>query len=201
MSDKQASDAQRPRSSEEWRQEVLRRLREQKGRGAVHDFRVQSSVERLSDTRPDDIQGIAARQIELLAEYHRIALSQARRSFFWALVGAVVGLGCFLAAVVFLLLEKPQETAAVVSVIAGALVEVMSGINFYLYGKASAQLAQFHGPLDRTQRFLLANSVCSALKKDEIKDQTRADLVRAIAGASLLLEDENAGLEADSEAA
>ncbi len=180
------------------REEILRELWEQKGREAVRGALLRESVDRLSKTDPSDIQGIAAGQIQLLNEYHNLALGQARRSFNWALVAAAVGLGFFLAAVGVLLLSRPQEIA-VVGVISGAIVEAISGIKFYLYGKASDQLAEFQGRLDRTQRFLLANSVCSALE-GELRDQTRAELVRAIAGASSLDgEGDDAEVEAEAE--
>lgn len=140
------------------------------------------AVERLSKADPSKIQEIAASQIELLAIYHNLVLDQARRSFRWALLAAGVGFGFFMAAVGFLLLKQPQN-ASVISLISGALVEVISAINFYLYGKMSTQLSDFQIRLDKTQRFLLANSVCEGLEGD-IRQQTRAELVRAIAGVS-----------------
>jgi len=115
--------------------------------------------------------------------YHDLVLEQARRSFRWALVSAIFGFLFFIAAVIFLLLQQPQNIATV-SLISGALVEVISTINFYLYGKASTQLSDFQIRLDVTQRFLLANSVCEGLE-GETKLNSRADLVRAIAGCTL----------------
>jgi hypothetical protein len=50
---------------------------------------------------PSDVQKIAGSQLELLARYHEIALAQSRRSFFWALIGAGIGLLFFLCAVTF----------------------------------------------------------------------------------------------------
>ena len=183
MSEKQANDEESLYTDPHRREEILERLWEKKGQEAVRGAVLRESLDRLSKADPSDIQGIAAGQIQLLTEYYNLALAQARRSFNWALVAAAVGLAFFLAAVGLLLLSKPQEIA-LVSVIGGAIAEVISGLKFYLYGKASAQLAEFQRRLDRTQRFLLANSVCSALENDEIRDQTRADLVRVIAGAS-----------------
>jgi len=68
-------------------------------------------------------------------------------------------------------------------VISGALVELIAGINFYLYSRCVSQLADFHVRLDLTQRFLLANSICEGLDGD-FKQQARSDLVRALAGAN-----------------
>ncbi len=144
------------------------------------DFEPDDAVERLSQANPAKIQEIAASQIELLTIYHKVVIYQAQRSFLWALIAAAVGLVFFIAAIAFQLLQQPESTATI-SVISGALIEVISAINFYLYNKASAQLAEFQNRLDITQRFLLANSMCESLE-GKYKQQSRAELVRAIVG-------------------
>ncbi len=73
------------------------------------------------------------------------------------------------------------QNASIISLISGSLVEVISGINFYLYGKSVAQLADFQSYLDRTQSILLANSICESLS-EEHKHITRAELVKIVAG-------------------
>jgi hypothetical protein len=142
---------------------------------------VSDSVERLSKANPKDVQEIAASQIQLLNSYYHISLDQARRSFYSALAAAGIGLIFFLAAIGFLLFKQPSEGVASASIISGSLVEVISAINFYLYGKTSAQFAEFHTRLGHTQRYLLANSLCEGLEGD-FKQQARVDLVKAIGG-------------------
>ncbi len=96
------------------------------------------------------------------------------------LVAAVIGLVFFLFAVGYLLFLKTDAVPAVISLIGGSLIEVISGVNFYLYGKTSAQLADFQTRLDHTQRYLLANSMVESLEGDS-KQKTRAEVIRAIA--------------------
>jgi len=148
------------------------------------------SILKLAQTEPGDVQGIAASQVELLSAYYRIALDQARRAFAWALVAAGVGVGFFIAAVSFLLFFDMQNLA-VVSVIAGGLTQVIAGINFVLYGRAASQLADFHRRLDRTQRFLLANSIIEGMR-GIARQRARAGLVRAIAGGLAAAEEKGA---------
>jgi hypothetical protein len=95
-----------------------------------------------------------------------------------------VGLGLlfFFLAIALLLITRLQDVATI-SVIAGALVEVISGVNFYLYNRSSAQLAVFHRALDQTQRFLLANTICELLDTGA-RDKARTALVRTIAERS-----------------
>lgn len=141
---------------------------------------VSDSLERLSQADPTNIHEVVASQIGIMAGYYHEALDQTRRSFAWAIVASIVGLGLFLSAIVFVLLRQPQS-ASIVSLIAGALIQVIAGLNFYLYGKASVQFADFQERLERTQRFMLAESICSKLERNQ-QDASRIALVEAIAG-------------------
>jgi hypothetical protein len=132
---------------------------------------------------PGDIQQIGAAQIAILNQYYQAALRQARTSFTWAVIAAAVGLLFFIGAVYFMITARPQAIATV-SIIGGAIVEAIAGLQFALYGRAVAQLGTFRRPLAETHRLLLANSVCEMLEGD-IKHNTRAALVSAIASSVL----------------
>ncbi|MBB4634285.1 TRADD-N-associated membrane domain-containing protein [Longimicrobium terrae] len=150
-----------------------------------HDLNVSNTVyllratQQLSETRPDDVQKIAASQIEILNSYYLEVLKQAQSSFRWAIVAAGTGLLFFLGAISFLLIEA-SPSVATISALGGTIIEVISAINFYFYGKTTEQLAAFHDRLDQTQRFLLANSICESLDGDE-RQKVRAELIRTIA--------------------
>jgi hypothetical protein len=137
----------------------------------------------LAEADPGDVQKIAASQIDLLTSYYNAVLGQATMSFRWALVATGIGLCFFILAITFLLVTQSQAVATI-SVISGALVEVIAGINFHLYNKTTTQLSNFHQHLDQTQRFLLANSICEALE-GETKQATRAAIVNTIANPQL----------------
>ena len=139
-----------------------------------------TTFDNVAKADPSNVQEVAATQLELINNYYSTILDQARKSFNWAIIAAGVGLLFFVSAVGFLLVTQKSDLSAI-SVISGALIEVISGINFYLYGKALSQLDLFHGRLERTQRFLLANSVCEKLK-GETQQLARAELVRVISG-------------------
>jgi hypothetical protein len=128
---------------------------------------------------PSNPREIGITQLRLISRYHNNVLQQAEQSFRWALIGAGIGLIFFLASISFLLLKQPTNISYT-SLISGSLVEAISAINFFLYGKASSQLASFHLYLDRTHRFLLADSVCESLKDDKTRDTTRSELIRKI---------------------
>jgi hypothetical protein len=148
--------------------------------GITGQIRVENAIDRVSKSDLNNLPEIAASQLEIINSYYQGVLAQAQRSFLWALIAAGVGLGFFIGSVVFLITQQSNNLSAV-SLISGALIEVISAINFYLYAKASSQLAAFHVALERTQRMLMANSICELIEGD-LKQSTRADLVRRVAG-------------------
>jgi hypothetical protein len=153
------------------------------GTRGVKYYNIADSIDRISKADPSNVQEIAGTQIRLLTDYYVLALDQAKKSFTWALIAAGVGLAFFTVAVGSILYWNARN-AATISVISGAIVEVISGINFYLYSKTSGQLAVFHNSLAGTERYLLANSICERLDGPN-KQAARVELVRAIAQINL----------------
>jgi len=67
----------------------------------------------------------------------------------------------------------------VIPLLSGAIVEIVAGIVFMLYGKTTSQLSSFHSRLEVLQRYLLANSLCESLDGDE-RNKARAALIQEI---------------------
>jgi len=139
---------------------------------------INRAINQLSEVQPEDILKIAGVEIQSLKGYYDLALGQAKQSFRWALIAAGVGLIFFLGAIAFLLITQSQSIA-IVNVVCGVIIEGISGLNFYLYGQTTKQLAYYHRQLDQTQRFLLANSICEALE-GESRQKARSDLITLI---------------------
>jgi hypothetical protein len=144
-------------------------------------YKQQATLKRLSDADENDVKEIAIAQLELLSNYYELSLSQAARSFRWALIASMVGLVFFMAAISFLLNGNGSPELAIVSTIGGAVTEFIAGVNFFLYGKTLEQLNLFQGKLEATQRFLLANSLCENLGGN-LRDKTRARLIGKLVG-------------------
>jgi hypothetical protein len=144
----------------------------------IRSITIFDSINRIAKADPANVQQIAASQLELLAGYHQIALAQSRRSFFWALVGSGLGLSFFIAAAA-LAFTLGNAMTAVIPLLSGAIVEVVAGIVFVLYGKTTSQLSSFHSRLEILQRYLLANSLCESLDGEE-RNKARAALIQEI---------------------
>jgi hypothetical protein len=142
------------------------------------DEYIYNVIGKVADAKPDDVQAAAANQIELLVVYHQIVQAQSRRSFNWALVGAGTGLVFFIVASGFTIWTG-RAVEAIIPAVAGAVVEVIAGVVFYLYGKTTTQMGEFHRRLERLQLYLLANSICGSLQGDQ-RDKSRVDLIREI---------------------
>lgn len=140
-------------------------------------------VKQLAEVKTDDVKGIAASQISLLSRFYDLSLDQAGRSFRWALIASIIGLIFFLAAIGFQMMASEGSRLATITLIGGAMIEFIAGINFYLYGKTLSQLTLFQGRLEVTQRFLLANSLCESLGAD-YKDEARASLIAQLTNNS-----------------
>lgn len=151
----------------------------------------EASLKKLSSSERGDVQGIAASQIELLSKFYDLSLSQASRSFRWALIASIVGLIFLMAAIGFQQVTQNTDLARV-TLISGALIEFIAAVNFYLYGRTLSQLTLFQERLENTQRFLLADSLCENLN-DELKHQTRAALILTLAGQKTSVSRETMG--------
>lgn len=138
----------------------------------------------LQSADPSDVQKIAASQIEMLRGFYTEVIDQSKQSFRLALHGSVVGLCFFLVAIAVLLLQAPRASeVAVISALAGGIVQVFSGMLFAMFRSARQQLSRYHERLDLTQRYLLANSICAAMP-DPAQTEVRAELVRTIANCA-----------------
>ncbi|MFI5840349.1 hypothetical protein ACIA8K_11650 [Catenuloplanes sp. NPDC051500] len=148
--------------------------------GVVEDFEgTGAAIDEVARTDPKNIQEVAAAQFSLSNAYYENVLLQAKRSFGAAVIAASLGTFFFFAAVA-IVVAQAQFQAAVVSVISGSVVQVIAGLNFWLYSRTSSQLNAFHARLERMQKYLLANSVCANLS-DEARDSAMSDLVKTIA--------------------
>jgi hypothetical protein len=145
---------------------------------------VESSCDLLKHVKPGETQAIAAEIVKIATSYYKDALKQARLSFYSALVAAAAGTGLFFWAA-WLVMNNAALPSTTLTVIAGGLTQVISGVVFYLYNKAARQCASFHFCLERTSRFMLTNSICENLT-GEAKEKMRSELIRAMANAPLL---------------
>ncbi|GHO91548.1 hypothetical protein KSF_015960 [Reticulibacter mediterranei] len=153
---------------------------------------LQATIKACTKARDDfneadikDIKKTLLIEMELTGDYYKCVLRQANLSFIFALVFAGIGILIFFSIIIFMVVGFSADLATtVISGVGGALVQVLSAINFYLYRRASDQLQTFHKSLDRLQNYMLANSICQGLE-DVPRSLTCAQLSLIIASSSV----------------
>ncbi|HEX9130909.1 MAG TPA: hypothetical protein VF844_01315 [Ktedonobacteraceae bacterium] len=136
---------------------------------------------------PAKIQEVAATQVAISEMYYKTSLQHAQRLFRWALITAGAALIFFLVAVALQVLQKPVN-GSWISLASGGVLAALAMLNFFLSGRVFNQLRAFHARLDKTQQYMLANSICENLK-GEVKQATQIELIRAMMH-SLALQEE-----------
>jgi hypothetical protein len=132
-----------------------------------------------------DTHKIASLFQDMSLKYYQDVRKQAQQSFFCALVAAIIGTGFFFYSA-YLLMQTAGRANATLSLIAGALVQVISGINFFLYSRASRQFALFHVCLERVNRYMIANSLCDNVTSEQARDALRETLSTIMVKAPML---------------
>jgi hypothetical protein len=159
-------------------QATVKNIRLRTGSESGKEMVASAAIESVARADPSNIQEVSASQLEISNDYYKSVLRQAQQSFRSAIVAAGVGLAFFIAALGIGLVRQRLDVA-IISAISGGIVEVISGLNFWLFGRTAKQLDLFHIRLEQAQRFVLANSVCENLN-DEARDAARSELVRVI---------------------
>jgi hypothetical protein len=136
---------------------------------------------------PAKIQEVAASQVAMSDMYYTTSLQHAQRIFRWALIAVGVALIFFLVAVALQILQK-SVNGALISLASGGVLTAIAMLNFWLSGRIFHQCRAIHERLDRTQQYLLANSLCEQLQ-GEVKQATQIELIRAMMH-SLALQEE-----------
>lgn len=143
------------------------------------DTNTKALVRQLSKTDPEDVIGIASNQINLLTNFYDDALTQAKESQKWARGLTVVGLIVLIATIVMTFIESSSNVVAIATGIGGVLAEFIALTQFRLLDKTVEQRALFHKLLSKTQRILLANSICETLSP-ESSNEMKVYLIKAI---------------------
>ena len=138
----------------------------------------------IARTSPDNIQEIASLIQKMIIDYYKDVRRQATFAFGAAFVLELIAVGFFLYAANKAINASGIQTAAL-SAISGLLIQIMTAIVFYLYAQAARQFGGFHICLERTNRFLLANSMVEHLPEAE-RASKRAEVITTVVNAPLL---------------
>jgi hypothetical protein len=141
--------------------------------------------EEIATAAPGETSQITSLFLQMSLTYYSDVRKQAAQSFWSALAAAGVGMLFFLYAIVQAMSQGGEIDSAWIGLLAGVLAQFIAGVNFYLYFNAARQFASFHICLERTDRFLIANTICDQLN-ETARDEVRRTLIEMIASAPML---------------
>lgn len=124
-----------------------------------------------------NIIDLMMKNVTELREYYVISKNQATRSFSSALSICFLGIVIYSIGIVSVVVFEADVT--LITIIAGSIVELVSGLFFWLYVQASKQLGIYHQRLGSTEKYLTAIQIIKEMPKDRQADAYK-NLIEAI---------------------
>jgi len=144
---------------------------------------LKAHCEAIAKVSSDNVQEIASLLQKMIVDYYRDVRRQALWAFLAALALEIVAVCFFFYAASAAMKGNTEYT--VLNAIFGFLIQIMTGVVFYLYSQSARQFAGFHICLERTNRFLLANAMVEHLPEAE-QPSKRAEVITTILNAPML---------------
>lgn len=120
----------------------------------------------IGDTfKSDDVLGLMLKNVRELREYYVISKRQATNAFSASLIVCFLGVVIYIAGIIVFV--SSGENALLLTTIAGTIVEVISGLFFWLYRHAITQLNIYHQRLGTTEKYLTAIQLADKMGEDK----------------------------------
>jgi hypothetical protein len=143
-----------------------------------------NNCEAIASADPGDTHAIATVLEKMIVFYYDDVRRQAMLSFWSALVAGTAGVLVLLYTITHTMSTGVTDKS-IIGLVAGVMAQFISGVSFYLYFKVARQFASFHICLERTNRYLLANTIAESLG-GAAKELAKQKLVKAMVSAPML---------------
>ena len=117
-----------------------------------------------------DIRTLMFENLKELKEFYVICKQQIRKSFSAAMFSCFAGFMLFILAVIIFLLGG-NNSASFMAGLSGAIVEIVSGLYFWMYKETSKQLGKYHKRLETTEKYLIALQIIDMLPEENRNEQ------------------------------
>lgn len=115
--------------------------------------------------KSDDVIDLMLKNVRELREYYIISKRQATNAFSASLIVCFLGFIVYIAGIAVFVIS--EENALLLTTISGTIVEVISGLFFWLYRHAIKQLNIYHQRLGTTEKYLTAIWLVDKMGKDQ----------------------------------
>lgn len=131
---------------------------------------IQEDAEKIiGDTfKSDDVIDLMLKNVRELREYYIISKRQATNAFSASLIVCFLGFIVYIAGIAVFVISG--EDALLLTTISGTIVEVISGLFFWLYRHAIKQLNIYHQRLGTTEKYLTAIRLVDKMGQDKHDD-------------------------------
>jgi len=116
-------------------------------------------------SKEEDIRTLMFENLKELKEFYVICKQQIRKSFSAAMFSCFAGFMLFVLAVVLFLLGG-NNSASFMAGLSGAIVEIVSGLYFWMYKETSKQLGKYHKRLEATEKYLIALQIIEMIPEE-----------------------------------
>jgi hypothetical protein len=144
---------------------------------------LEAHCDSIAKASTGDVHVIASLLLRMIICYYADVRRQAILAFLAALGLEAIAVGFFFFSIVRVMDEGIDFN--ILGIVAGALVQVMTAVVFYLYSQTARQFWAFHICLERTNRFLLANAIVGSLPEAE-KAAKRSEIISTMLNAPML---------------
>lgn len=115
--------------------------------------------------KSDDVIDLMLKNVRELREYYIISKRQATNAFSASLIVCFLGFIVYIAGIAVFVISG--ENALLLTTISGTIVEVISGLFFWLYRHAIKQLNIYHQRLGTTEKYLTAIRLVDKMGQDK----------------------------------
>ena len=123
-----------------------------------------------SEEENRDIRTLMFENLKELKEFYVICKQQIRKSFSAAMFSCFAGFVLFVFAVIIFLLGG-NNSASLMAGLSGTIVEIVSGLYFWMYRETSKQLGKYHKRLEATEKYLIALQIIETLPEGNRNEQ------------------------------
>lgn len=118
--------------------------------------------------KSDDVIDLMLKNVRELREYYIISKRQATNAFSASLIVCFLGFMVYIAGIAVFVISG--ENALLLTTISGTIVEVISGLFFWLYRHAIKQLNIYHQRLGTTEKYLTSIRLVDKMGQDKHDD-------------------------------
>lgn len=116
-----------------------------------------------------DVFKLLYKNVRESTEYYIISKRQANKSFTLAIISCILGVLIYICG--FVIVSAFDKDIIIFTTIAGSVVELITGLSFWVYNKCIKQLSEYHKRLSSTEKYLTSIQMADKMsdsKKEEM---------------------------------